>query len=154
MNVRPYRPEDNAALVLLFTETVRAINAADYSSEQLEIWANSPPDVEHWRSQLDGRIALVAEDDSEIIGFATFEPNGHLDHLYVSHPFQRRGVASALLQRIEEESISRGIERIFTEASATACPFFEHIGFRMIAPQDVAVKGISLRNYRMERFLA
>jgi putative acetyltransferase len=153
MNVRHYQPQDSAALARLFTETVRAIKAVGYSPEQVEAWAQSPPDVESWRVRLDGRLVLVAENEFEIIGFATFEPNGHLDHLYVHHGFQRQGVASAMLQRIEEESVSRGIGRIFTEASIPARPFFEHAGFRMIAPQSVAVKGIALLNYRMEKIL-
>ena len=154
MNVRLYQPRDNAVLARLFTETVRAINAADYSPEEVEVWSGNPPDIERWRGLGDGRIAFVAEHDSEIVGFTTFEPNGHLDHLYVHHRFQRRGVASALFRRIEEEAISRGVDRIFTEASVTARPFFEHIGFRVTASKNVAVKGISFLNYRMEKSLA
>jgi putative acetyltransferase len=154
MNVRLYQAGDNSVLARLFTETVHAVNAADYSPEQVEVWAGDPPDVERWLGRVGGRIAFVAEHDSEIVGFATFEPNGHLDHLYVHHRFQRQGVASALFRRIEEEAVSRGVERVFTEASITAHPFFEHSGFRVIAPQTVAIKGISFLNYRMEKILA
>lgn len=141
-------------LARLFAETVRAINAADYSPQQVEAWAGDPPDMERWRGRLSGRIVFVAEHNSEIVGFSTFEPNGHLDHLYVHHRFQRRGVASGLLGRVEEEAVSRGIHHIFTEASITARPFFERAGFRVIAPQSVAVKEISFLNYLMEKLLA
>ena len=154
MNVRLYQAGDSAVLALLFTETVRAINAADYSFEQVEAWAGNPPDVERWRGRLSGRIVFVAEHDSELVGFTTFEPNGHLDHLYVHPRFQRQGIASAMLRRIEGEAISHGISRIFTEASITARPFFEYVGFRLITPQAVAVSGMSFLNYRMEKFLS
>jgi putative acetyltransferase len=154
MNVRPYKPEDTAALARLFTETVHSVNAADYSHEQLAAWAPDPPDVEHWHRRLSERIAFVAEQDSEIVGFATFEPDGHLDYIYAHRRFQRQGVASALFQRIEQGAISRGVTRIFTEASITARPFFARLGFGMIASQRIKHRGISFINYRMEKFLS
>jgi GNAT superfamily N-acetyltransferase len=154
INVRRYQAGDKNILARLFTDTVHAISAADYSLEQVEVWAGDAPDLECWLGHLAGRMVLVAEHGSEIVGFTTFEANGHLNHLYVHHRFQRRGAASALLRQIEVEAASRGIRCIFTEASITARPFFEHIGFRVIAPQSVEVKGISFLNYRMEKFLA
>ncbi len=153
MNVRLYKPKDTAVLARLFTETVHSVNAADYSPEQLAAWAPDPPDLEHWRRRLSERIVFVTEHASEIVGFATFEPEGRLDHLYVHRRFQRQGVASALLRCIEQEAISRGVTRIFTEASISGRPFFECVGFRFIAAQEIEHRGISFTNYRMEKFL-
>jgi GNAT superfamily N-acetyltransferase len=125
MRGRPYQPQDNPVLARLFTGAVMGVSTADYSQEQIEAWASSPPDVSHWCGDVESRFAFVAEHDSEIVGFATAEPNGHLDHLYVHHQFQRRGIASALLQGVEQELVSRGLDRIFTEASISARAFFE-----------------------------
>src|SRR6266853_2030857 len=148
MNVRPYKAEDAPTLVRLFTETVRTINADDYSPEQLAAWAPDPPNMDHWRRRLSERIVFVAEDGSEIVGFATFETDGHLDHMYVHWRFQRQGVASALFRCIEQEVISRGVARIFTESSITARPFFECVGFRFIATQKIEQQGVPFINYR------
>jgi hypothetical protein len=41
MNLRPYQPGDSAAWARLFTETVRAINAADYSPD-IQKWYEEP----------------------------------------------------------------------------------------------------------------
>ncbi len=131
-----------------------AAPVADYSLEQLAAWAPDPPDVDHWRRRLSERTVFVAENGSEIVGFATFEPDGNLDYVYAHRRFQRQGVASALFQRIEQEAISRGVTRIFTDASITARPFFERAGFRMIASQRIKHRGISFINYRMEKFLS
>lgn len=153
MNVRHYEPRDNDILAQLFSETVRAVNSADYSAQQVEAWAGDPPNMDRWLSQAEGRVVLVAEDQSGIAGFATFEPNGHIDHLYVHHLFQRKGIGSALLRTIEGQGRLLGLRRFSTEASITARPFFERAGFRVTATQTVRVKGTLFRNYRMEKFL-
>lgn len=154
MEVRLYRPTDTSALACLFTDTVRTINSTDYSSEQIAVWAPEPPDVSHWRDRLSRRAVFVAENDDEVIGFVTFQADGHLDHLYVHYRFQRRGVATALCQRVEQEARVNSIRRLFTEASITARPFFERAGFRVMAPQVVRHRGVSFTNFRMEKFLS
>jgi putative acetyltransferase len=120
----------------------------------VEAWASEPPNIERYLSRFAGRTVFVAEHDSEIVGFTTLETSGHLVHLYVNHRFQRRGVASALLRRIEEEGVSRGINRVFTQSSITARPFFGRAGFRVIAPENCVFKGTTFLIYCMEKFLA
>jgi putative acetyltransferase len=153
MNVRLYQLRDTAGLARLFTATVRSINIAHYSPEQVLAWAPDRPDLVAWHCEFAKLICFVCELDSEILGFISFKPDGKLEHLYVHAHLQRQGVASALFRRLEEEAISRGIHRIFTEASITARPFFERVGFRVIAPQEVKCRGVSFINYQMERLI-
>ncbi len=87
-------------------------------------------------------------------GFSDLEADGHLDMMFVDPRFQGRGVATALLERVEAEARSLSLSRIFTEASITARPFFERRGFRLIAPQTVELRGQRLVNFRMEKGLA
>ncbi|MEO6846139.1 MAG: GNAT family N-acetyltransferase [Chthoniobacterales bacterium] len=153
MKVRFYQPSEIANLANIFTDAVRSIKPTDYSPTQLAAWAPIPPDFEYWHHRLCSLNVLIAEEDSKIMGFATFESNGHLDHLYVHPEFQRRGVASALCHSIEQELLFLGITRIFTDASITARPFFEYAGFKMITSQTVQHAGISFVNYQMEKHL-
>jgi GNAT superfamily N-acetyltransferase len=154
VTIRCYESRDGAALARLFSETVRAIQTPRYSPEQLSAWASRGPNLDSWLSEVPARTALVAELDSEIAGFGSFEPNGHLDHLYVHHRFHGKGVGAALLHRIEEEAASRGLRRIFTESSINARKFFEESGFQFLAEQVVTINSISLINCRMEKLLA
>ncbi len=73
--------------------------------------------------------------------------------LYVHPDFQRRSVARALLQQIEEAARIQDLRRLYTEASITARPLFEAMGFRVIVPQTVTVRGEFMTNYRMEKRL-
>jgi putative acetyltransferase len=155
----PIKQPTRLQLRAKFTDSVRS-TSRDYSTEQIAAWAPDPPDSEHWRARLAARIGFVAEAESfeehkgEVAGFATFEPDGHLDDLYVATKFQRHGVAAMLYARVEREARARNLSRIFTEASISARPFFECAGFSVVAAQTVELRGISFTNYRMERFLS
>jgi hypothetical protein len=45
------------------------------------------------------------------------------------------------------------VRRLYAEASITARPVLEALGFRVIVPQTVTVGGGSMRNYPMEKRL-
>ena len=99
------------------------------------------------------RRTLVAEENSEVVGFAELEENGHLDTFYLRKDAVGRGVGGLLYRAVEEEAYSLGLARIFTEASITARPFFERRGFRVLREQTVQRQGVGLTNFVMEKSL-
>jgi len=87
------------------------------------------------------------------IGFSDLEPTGHLDMTFVHPRFQGLGVASLLLKTVEAAAHGQGLTFVTTEASLTACPFFQSRGFVVVAAQEVQKRGQTLRNFRMEKRL-
>ncbi len=151
--IRNYEESDAPEIVRLFFETVRSVNRADYSEEQVEAWAPSAPDPDEWHSRMVGRRTLVAEEGGEVVGFAELEDDGRLDMLYVRGDTVGRGVGRRLYEAVEWEARDRGLSRIFTEASITARPFFERQGLRVVREQTVSRRGVSLTNFIMEKNL-
>lgn len=151
MIVRPYRDADLEPVAILSTETVRYVNTRDYSPEQVVAWAPRPPQLARWRERVAGLTLRVAEQNECIIGFCGLGGDGHVDLLYVDHRFQRQGVARTLYQQVELEARRRGVRRLFTEASITARPFFERMGFAIIREQQVNFGGVMFLNYAMEK---
>ena len=151
--IRHYRHGDAREIVRLFYETVRSVNRADYSDEQVRAWAPVVPDPNEWHDRMAGRRTLVAEEGGEVVGFAELEGEGHLDMLYLRGDVVGRGVGRRLYEALEREARGRGLGKIFTEASITARPFFERRGFRVIREQTVAVRGVSMTNFVMEKDL-
>jgi putative acetyltransferase len=96
---------------------------------------------------------VVAEVAGRPVGFAELEASGHIDRVYVSADQQRCGVGRSLLSAVVAEAQRLGIARLFTEASITACPFFENQSFVVLAPQLVTCRGSEFVNFRMERVL-
>ena len=151
--VRDYGSEDAASLCRLFFETVRSVNRADYSEEQVRAWAPEVPDAETWHERMSGRHTLVAEKEGRTVGFAELEEDGHLDMLYVHKDAVGRGVGSRLYAAVEERARGLGSGRLFTEASITARPFFERRGFAVLGRNVVTQHGVELVNFSMEKDL-
>ena len=81
------------------------------------------------------------------------EGDGHLDMLFVRANAVGRGVGRRLYEAVEREARGQDLERISTEASITARPFFERRGFRVVREQTVSRRGVSLNNFVMEKDL-
>jgi putative acetyltransferase len=53
------------------------------------------------------------------------------------------GAARALLQYVEQQARAIYVRRLYTEASITARPAFEAVGFRVIVPQTITMRGVA-----------
>jgi len=147
MELRAYRPSDCAELARLFYDTVHTVNARDYTKEQLDAWADGQIDLEEWNQSFLAHESVVAADGGEIIGFGDLADSRYLDRLFVRRDCQRRGVATAICDRLERAA--RGT--VVTHASITARPFFEKRGYRVVRAQQVERRGVRLTNFVMEK---
>ncbi len=152
MKIRKFHDSDISQIVSLFYETVHTVNKQHYTQAQLDVWA--PRDEEAlklttWKDSLNLNVTYVAEINGTIIGFADMTQMGHLDRLYIHKDFQRQGIASFLVNKLEGEAQRLGLLEMDTEASITAQPFFEHHGYRITQSQVVERKGVTLANFKM-----
>lgn len=153
VTLRPYGPADSPLLLALFLETVRRVNARDYTPAQVRAWAPEGIDPDIWAGRFEGKHVVVAEEKGSLVGFADLEPDGNVDRFFVSADRQRQGVGGILLGGLVAEARRRGLPRLSVEASITARPFFEAQGFVVLAKQVVMCRGVELVNFRMERVL-
>lgn len=154
ISVRDYQPEDVQALASIFFNTIHRINIQHYTKEQVDVWA--PPsslETEGWAKKFLKTKPIVATSGDQVIGFAEFEPNGHIDCFYCHDEWIGKGVGSALMQEILQRAKNGNIHLIFSVVSITAKPFFEKWGFRVVREQKVVKKGVELTNFKMERAL-
>jgi putative acetyltransferase len=156
MRIREYQGSDINHVVSLFYETVHSVNAVDYSIEQLNAWApinEIGAKMESWNKSFSNNVTYVAEIDGKIVGFSDMTHNGYLDKLYTHKDFQGQGIATALVNKLESVARKISLSEIYTEASVTAKPFFEHRGYQIIRSQNVERKGITLTNFQMTKKL-
>ena len=154
INTRKYQPSDAQALADIYYHTIHNVNARDYSEAQINAWApESSLNLTGWKEKWSKLPPIVALSNHEIVGFAEFESNGHIDCFYVHHKFQGKSVGTCLMNAIEREANANNIKRIYAEVSITAKPFFEKKGFAVIKQQIVVIRGCELTNFVMEKSL-
>ena len=151
MKLRLFQPSDAEQIARLFHDTIRSINRKDYSEEQVKAWAPDNIHFRDWESQCSSKFTIVADSNGIIAGFAQLEDDGHIDCFYCHKEFQRMGVGRSLFNHIEEEALKRNLETLVVEASITAKPFFEKVGFDTLKQQTVVTRGVELTNFQMEK---
>ena len=145
MMIRKYEASDCKELTDLFYNTVHKVNAKDYTKEQLDAWATGQVDLEKWNESLQEHFSVVAVDDEILVGFGDIDQTGYLDRLFVHFNYQRKGIATAICNQLEQAVPGD----ITTHASITAKPFFEKRGYQLVKEQQAERQGVLLVNYVM-----
>lgn len=147
MELRNYQSSDCKELTELFYNTVHIVNAKDYTKEQLDVWATGQVDLEKWNQSLQEHYSIVAVHNEIIVGFGDIDKDGYLDRLFVHADYQRKGIATAICNQLEQAVGGK----ITTHASITAKLFFEKRGYKVIKKHEVERQGIFLTNFVMEK---
>lgn len=153
LQLRRALPEDCAAIRDLFRTTIQTINVRDYDAAQIAVWSAGADAETRWLDRIARQYFLLAERAGELAGFASLEPDGYLDFLYVHHGMQGQGIARTLVQAIEAEARRLGLRELRSDVSITARPFFERHGFAVLTEQRVERQGVFLANYKMVKVL-
>ncbi|MGO1247196.1 MAG: GNAT family N-acetyltransferase [Oceanisphaera sp.] len=141
MEIRKIRSGEAGSIWRLLHNTVHRINQADYSDEELVVLAPDEYDAPHWVSRFIRTHPLVATEGRDLLGFAELAEDGRIDLFYVHHDHQGKGIGRALMQRLRAEAASRGLHQLYCEASITARPFFENMGFEFVEDRELERKG-------------
>ena len=100
-----------------------------------------------WNSSFLQHYTLVAVEENLLVGFGDIDKTGYLDRLFVHKDNQRKGIATAICNQLEQ--FVEG--NITTHASITARPFFEKRGYKVVMEQQAERRGVFLTNYVMIR---
>jgi putative acetyltransferase len=152
--VRAFQPGDEAALWQIYYRSIHETASADYTPEQVNVWAPSVCDLPKWAALIQRLAPFVALRGEEIVGYADVQPSGYIDHFFVSPSFGRQGVGTFLMRRIHEAALHQGIDHLFSNVSITARRFFEKWDFAVEQAQTVHIQGVALNNYRMSKVLS
>ena len=127
MEFREYKNTDLHAVMDLFYVTVHEVNKNDYSEEQLDAIAPKDANEYHWEKSLEKNHTIVVEEDDKLIAFGNIGKTGYLDRLYVHPDYLRKGIASKLVEELEEYAKKHGSHVINVTSSITSKAFFESI---------------------------
>lgn len=149
--IRIFQHGDHVAIADIFSAAIHEIASRDYTPAQCLAWSDRHPNYEHWKKRCELKRPFVAIVDSQIAGFLELDPDGHIDCAYINPSFQRRGIMTMLVEHAINTCFSLNINRVYVEASITARPLFEKLGFKVQSENIVTIKNIELLNYKMEK---
>ena len=142
-------------MAAIFHAAVHEIAGQHYSEAQVNAWALALPDPARFVARgADGRLLLVAVDESDVaLAYGDLESDGHIDHLFCRPDAAGSGVAAVLYAELEAAALTRGLGRLYVEASEPARRFFLKQGFALVGRRDFELAGVAIHNFAMEKRL-
>ncbi|GAA0873083.1 hypothetical protein GCM10009117_22300 [Gangjinia marincola] len=100
MIIRRGNLQDLPAIQELFKQTVRTVNANDYSAKQVKVWASSVEDLERLQNFFTIEEFYLAFDENKLVGFASLKGTDYFEKLFVHKDHQSKGIAKQLVDVI------------------------------------------------------
>jgi putative acetyltransferase len=150
--IRTATVSDIPEMTELYKNTILFVNRKDYSAEEVEDWASCGDNMAHLHESFAEQHYIVAENEQKTIaGFASINDAGYMHTLFVHKDFQHQGIATLLYKAIEKYAKEKDAEKITSEVSITARPFFEKQGFVVDEEQKRKANQLCLTNYKMSK---
>lgn len=130
----------------LYRDTIIAVDAKDYTEEQIGAWSSTWNNQEGWVRRLEDQYFYVALIENKIVGFASVDKFGYFDLLYVHKDFQNQGIATKLAAKIEETAKDLDVKELTVQASVNAKPLFEHLGYKVTGEKHKTVNNVPFTN--------
>lgn len=153
MKVRRYREGDEPALLQVFFSSIRDIASRDYTPEQIAAWASEDRDPQLWASRIRQLQPFIVEVEGEIAGYADVQPNGYIDHFFVSGKYPKQGIGTLMMNAIHDEAKRLGLNELTSNVSKTAEGFFLRHGFHVVERGFPVRRGVTLQNALMRKEL-
>jgi putative acetyltransferase len=154
LKIRSFHPSDLEAVLQLFHDVIHSVGRKYYTDEQVNAWApKEGVDRGKWLKSLSENITYIVEADGKIVAFADMTHSGYIDHMFIDQKYQGQGISFTLGRKFEEEARKLGLKELTTEASITAKPVAERMGFTVVQKQSKVLRGVAFTNYLMSKKL-
>jgi len=151
IHIRRYRPGEEPALFEVYYSAIHLVASHEYTAEQVQAWAPRYLDPALWENRIRGINPFIAMLNEQIVGYADIQPNGYIDHFFVSGMHPRKGIGSLLMTRILEEASFLNLRKLTSDVSMTAQPFFKRFGFEVVEQRYPERRGVVIPNTLMRR---
>lgn len=153
MTLRNYIPADAEALAEVYRNAASKLGTQGYTFEQTRVWAMHPEDLEEFRATLSEGLTICAVVDDSPVAFGQIYPPDHIAYLYCHSAHARRGYATAILAKLEEQAAGR-VSVLRVEASCVATPFFEKAGYHVVEEERPIRHDVEFLRYKMAKEVA
>lgn len=151
--LRRFAPGDEHALWDVHRSAIECLASKHYTPEQIQAWLPAEHERADWMVRVRRLAPFVALQGERIVGYADLQPDGLIDHFYVSGPHAGQGVGTRLMRRLHAEAARRGLAALHAHVSLGAEAFFGRFGFEVIERRLPVRRGVALANALMRKAL-
>ncbi|MCL5784790.1 MAG: GNAT family N-acetyltransferase [Patescibacteria group bacterium] len=154
MLIRKAKISEVREISLLTQDTIRKVNAKDYSPEQIKVWKKTDTEEKvKERMQDKNRFTCIAIENNQIVGVGSLKDD-EITAIYVSANYLRKGIGAKILAYLEQKAYKMGVRKLKVDSSLTAMEFYEKHGFGKIKEGfHVNSEGGKLPSIHMEKIL-
>ena len=149
ITIRKMRSEDAKVIAELHKKVVREINSEFYSQGAIKEWTKdiSEENVKH---QFQNSDWIAAESNNKLVGFGQYSVvDGEIYQINVSPDFLNQNIGRKLYDYMENDFMSRRVEKISLNSTLNAIGFYQKLGFKIVREIYIG----SIKMMKMEKFL-
>ncbi len=127
IQIRLSTPQDAEKILYLQRSSLKGLSSS-YNSTQIESLIRS----QGWEILKKSQIGFVAENNNEIVGFASVMISPpQISGIFVHPDFTRQGIGTQLLNTLEKIAIEQGVKVINVASSLDAVDFYKAFDYKL-----------------------
>jgi len=148
--LRQFRGTDLFAVKSLVHRTIAICYPGHYCMEAVRFFGNYHSNEDILRDALDG-CTLVFDKAGRIVATGTLAGD-EIKRVFVAPALQGRGFGRLIMQHLEEQAVTLGIDTVRLDASLPAKSFYDRLGYLKVEPAFLTVENSRrLDNFRMHK---
>ena len=153
MNLRQITTKDQLELKKVYFDAIQSLDEKKYSKEQKRAWSSQAWNNPNFDKSITNGKGWLLSERGIILAFATRYPKNKIALLYCKGKFQRKGYASKLLHKLEDEAKKERLDSLSTEASLISYELFLKNKWKIIRKEKVTINNIFFERYKMIKII-
>ena len=149
MNLRQITYKDQLNLKKVYFDSIQSIDERIYTQEQKRAWSSQAWDNPNFENSISEGKGWLINKEEKIIAFATRYPNDRISLFYCLGDFQRNGLGTKLLWKLENEAKKEGLSFLTTEASLISYKLFLKKDWQIIHKENIIINNNYFERYKM-----
>ena len=153
MNLRQITIKDQLELKKVYFDSIQSLDEKIYSQEQKRAWSSQAWNNPNFDKSITKGKGWLLSKQGIIIAFATRYPTDRIALFYCKGKFQRKGLGSKLLRKLEDEAKKESLNYLSTEASLISYELFLKNKWKIIRKEKVIINYILFERYKMTKII-
>ena len=126
MNIRRFKKNDAKRCCEIINITIQTMDGINKEARELIKSKNTPGKLS---KELNNRETFVYEKKGLIAGLGCLDGN-EIKRVYIDPRFQKQGIGSAIIKRLEKLAREKGLKTIIIQASPSSEFFYQKLGYK------------------------